>query len=136
MKPLDFAKAAGLGALILILDLVIATVVITVWSLLVDPGHPEAYYHALAPTLATWSSRIAGPLLFAGLMWFYARRRPERNALLFAVVVWAAYVVFDGAVVAYKDFFTLAIASVLGLKLAGALAGAVLAGRGRRGQAS
>lgn len=129
MKPLDFAKAAGLAVLILALDLLVATAVITIWSLLVDPGHPEAYYHALAPKLATGSTRVAGPLLMLAGVWWFSRRRPERNALAFALTAWAAYVLLDGGIVAFQHFFTLPIATVLGLKLLGALVGAMLARR-------
>ena len=129
MKPLDFAKAFGLAALVLALDLVVATAVITVWSLLVDPGHPEAYYLALAPNLATWSTSIAGPLLMLGVVWWFSRRRPERNRFAFALTIWLAYVFLDGAVVAFQNFFTPLIAMVLGLKLFGALGGAMLAAR-------
>jgi hypothetical protein len=48
--------------------------------------------------------------------------------MLFAVTLVAFYAIFDGASVAFKGFFTYGVAITMLLKLAGGVAGAVVAG--------
>lgn len=129
MRPIDIAKAAGLGLLILALDLAIAFCVVWAFSLWIEPGHPRSYYVAAAPDISTASTRIAGPLLFALFVWLFSRRRPQRDPFLFAAAVFAAYVALDGATVLFKGFFVPAVLITMALKLAGAVAGAALARR-------
>ena len=132
MKPIDILKAAGVGILVLVLDLAIATAWIFAYSLFIDPGHDQAYYTAMAPDLAGWSTRIAGPILLGLLVFLFSRRRPDRNAFLFALAVWAAYFIADGAMVLFRNFFTTEVMLTMALKLAGALIGAALARIGLR----
>ena len=87
MKPIDVAKALGIAALVLVLDLCFAFGTVTVWAWFIEPGHPQAYVMAQAPRLSTFSTRLFGPLLLLGLVWLFSRRRPERNAFGFAACV-------------------------------------------------
>ena len=128
MKPIDFAKAFGAAVLILMLDFACAFAFVWLWSLFIDPGHPSAHYVAAAPRLSTISTRIAGPLLFALFVWLFSRRA-GRNPFAFASAVFGLYFLIDGATVAFRSFFNGTVALTMGLKLIGALAGAVLAER-------
>ena len=56
MKPIDFAKAAGVAVAVLVLNVLIAILVVFVYSVLIDPGHPREYYDAAAPRIAPWCS--------------------------------------------------------------------------------
>jgi hypothetical protein len=44
VKPADFARAAGVAVLVLVIDVLIAVGVVFAWSIFVAPGHPKAYY--------------------------------------------------------------------------------------------
>lgn len=125
MKPIDFANAAGLAALVI--DVLIAIGVVFAWGVLVEPGHPSAYYQTAGIPVARWSTRIAGTALVSGAAWLFAKRRPRRNAWLFAVSLTAFYAFLDGASAGFADFFTLSIALTMLLKLLGALTGAFVA---------
>ena len=96
MKPIDYAKAVGVGVAALALNLQLTTAVITVYSLLVEPGHPQAYYTAMAPKIGAWSGPLGGVVLMFAAGWLFARRRPERNGLAFAGVAFLTYLVLDG----------------------------------------
>lgn len=124
MLPVDFVKALGVAILILALDLACAFATVSFYSVAIDPGHPRDHYVALAPALSTVATRIAGPLLFALLVWLVSRRRPDRNPWVFALSVFGFYVLIDGALVAFRGFFVPAVIGTLALKLLGALVGA------------
>src|SRR5690606_20248192 len=125
------AKAAGLGVLVLLIDFAVATAAVFAYSIFIDPGHDTAYYQAAAPGIATVSTRIAGPILLGLAVFLFSRRRPDRNPFLFAFAVFIAYALFDVALVLFESFFTAPVMLTMGLKLAGALAGALLARPGR-----
>ena len=127
MKPIDVAKALGVAALILVLDLACAFAAVWGWSLLIAPGHPTAYYVAAAPVIATVSTRIVGPTLLALFIWGLSRRIPDRNPFAFAAAVLVFYYLLDGATVAFKSYFNLVVYITMALKVAGALLGAGLA---------
>ena len=127
MKPIDVAKALGVAALILVLDLAIAFAAVWFWSLVVAPGHPTSYYVAGATPVATLSTRITGPTLFAAFVWLFSRRKPDRNPFLFAVTVFVLYLLLDGATVAFHGLYNLVVLITVALKLIGALLGAGLA---------
>ena len=57
MKPIDFAKAAGIAALVLGIDVLFAIGVVFAWSILFEPGHPRAYYETQGIPIARWSRR-------------------------------------------------------------------------------
>jgi hypothetical protein len=131
MQPIDFAKAAGLALLVLILDLACAFAFVLFWSLAIDPGHPSSYYTAAAPRLSTISTRVCGPLLLALFVWLFSRKRADRQPFAFAATVLAVYFFLDGAMVAFRPFFfTTPMLFTMGLKLMGALGGAALATMG------
>ena len=44
MKPIDYAKALGVAAQVLILDVLIALGVVYLYVALVNPGRPGVYY--------------------------------------------------------------------------------------------
>lgn len=133
MRPLDYLKATGGGFLAMALNLAASVPVILAWRFLVIPGRPEAAYRDLPLQIAPWSSHILGPVIFLALVWLFSRRRPRRNAWMFAAVVWAAYAILDlaGAWVATGPAALLSPVMLLSLitKLGAALAGAWLATR-------
>jgi hypothetical protein len=131
MKPLDFAKAAGVALLVLAIDLLIAVGVVFVWGMSFEPGHPQSYYQTAGVPIARSSTRIAGTALIFGAAWLFARRRPQRNGLLFAAALVFFYALLDGASAGFVGFFSLSMALTLLLKLAAALSGAFLAHRTR-----
>ena len=134
MQPIDYAKAAGLAILVLMLDFAVAFLVVAFYSLAIDPGHPQAYYEAAALSITPWSTRVAGPILFFLAIWGTGRRRPERNPWAFALATFFFYLVVDFALVGFGfgAVLTLPVALTLLAKLAGALAGAAVVSRARR----
>ncbi len=127
MRPVDFAKALGVAALVLLVDVAIAIGVVYVYAAFVDTGHPQDYYIFVA----RWSTRIAGTTLMFVTAWICGRRRPARNAYLFALVLTAFYALLDGTSVLFHDIFTSSFALTIMLKLAGSQIGAWLAVRSR-----
>ena len=69
MKPVDYAKAAGLAALVLIVDVLVAYGVVFAWALWINPGHPRAYYASAGIPIALWSTRILGTALIFAVCW-------------------------------------------------------------------
>ncbi|CAN5150672.1 hypothetical protein BH11PSE2_BH11PSE2_04800 [soil metagenome] len=132
MKLIDYAKAFGVGLLLFALNMGFAIAVIFGWSILIEPGHDDAYYNAAALRIAPWCSYIIGTSLFLLAGWLSARRKPERNALVFALVFTVLYALIDTASVGFADLLTLAFPLSNGAKLVAALAGAALAARSRR----
>jgi hypothetical protein len=131
MQAMDFLKALGVAIGILILNVAISFVVVFAYSLLVEPGHDQAYYEAAAQWIAPWSSVAFGWLLFL-IAAYVLSRKPERNALAFALTAFAFYAAIDlaiigaaGMLVAIGPFIAMSLSS----KLAGAIAGVWLAGR-------
>lgn len=127
MKLLDYVKALGVALLVLVLNTVVAIVVVLGYSMFVNPGQPSEYYTKVAPTIVPLYVHIASPFFFFGAGYLFARRRPDRNGLLFATAVVVAYVVIDSAMVAFKVDVEFAMWMVL--NLVAALAGAMLPGR-------
>lgn len=130
MKPIDVAKAVGLALAVLVL--LIATAAIYIWSWVVEPGHPKAYYVSIAPRIAGHSTRVFGTALCLAAMWLLARRRPERNPYLFALCFFAAYLLLDFGMVGFRDVYNLEVGLSVLVKLAGTLLGAWLGARAAR----
>jgi hypothetical protein len=132
MKPIDFAKAAGVAMIIMVVNVLISILVITVYSYSIAPGHDAAFYEAAAQRIAPWSSVVFGaPLCFVAA-YHLGRRHPDRNATVFAAVFVGVYAVVDLAIL----FASGGLSSLLGIvvlslttKLIGALIGARLASR-------
>jgi len=133
MKPTDYAKAAGVAALVLILDVLIAIGVVYFYAVFVNPGHPRAYYATAGISVARWSTRIAGTALLFGAAWLWGSRSPSRNAYGFATALTVFYALLDGASVGFSGVFTASFAFTIGLKLIGSLTGALIAVRSRGG---
>ena len=132
MKPTDYAKAAGIAILVLIVD-VIAIGVVSFYAAFLNPGHPKDYYAGAAGiSIARRSTRIVGTALMFGTAWLCARRSPNRNAYAFAITLTAVYALLDGASVRFAGVFTGGFAFTIGLKLIGSLVGALMAVRARR----
>ena len=79
--------------------------------------------------LSTQSTRICGPIILALLVWFFSRKRPDRNAYAFALAVIAFYFVVDWGMVGFQGMWQPVALGIAALKLAGALFGAWLASR-------
>ena len=132
MKPSDYAKAAGIAILVLTVDILIAIGVVYFYAAFLNPGHPKDYYTGAAGiSVARWSTRIVGTALIFGTAWLCARRNANRNAYAFAITLTAFYALLDGVSVGFVGVFTGGFALTIGLKLIGALVGALLAVRAR-----
>lgn len=133
MKPIDFLKAAGVGLAVMALTVAASFPMVFVYATFVEPGHPQEFYTQAAQWIAPWSSHILGPILFFAFNFWLARRRPERNALLFAVASIVLYAVIDFGMMLFfappSAFLNLTVALSLTGKLLGAVAGALLGSR-------
>jgi hypothetical protein len=127
MKLLDFAKAAGVAVLILIISVIISILAVLFYSYFINPGHPRAYYDDAAKRIAPWCSHIAGTALFFLAAYYFGRGNPARNAYFFALTFTVLYAVIDGATVAFKGIFNLQFGLSMLAKLLAALGGAYLA---------
>ena len=132
MRPVDFAKAAGVGAGVLILDVLLAFIVVYAWGTLIEPGHTTDYYMAAAIPIARLCSRIIGTALMCAAAAISGYRNAARNAYGFALAMVCFYAFFDAASAAFQQAFTLGFAASILLKLLAALLGAWLGPRIRR----
>ena len=135
MKPTDYLKAAGVGLAVMALTLAVSFPAVFVYGALDKSGpHDQAYFNHTATFVAPWCSYVGGPILFFIFNWLLARRRPQRNALLFAAATYVFYLLIDGGStvlfgMSLMEFFTVSTL-ISGLaKLAAALAGAWLGSR-------
>lgn len=135
MKPIDFAKALGIAAAVFILDLLLAIGLVYLWFRFMVPGHSHAYYQKESVRLALLSTRVVGTALIFCACWWSARRNPQRHALAFALTLVICYALIDGATAAFKGFFSVPFGITMLLKLAAAIAGALVAVK-RRPRAS
>lgn len=135
MKPIDFAKALGLGAAVLALNMLLLVLVVFLYSMLIEPGRPQSFYNEMAPKLGNWSAPIGGMTLLFLTAWLLGRRRPQRNAFRFGLAVFVSYAAIDAAIgLAMAPIAQLLTPPfVIGMSggLLAALAGAALATRTR-----
>ena len=124
MKPIDFVKAVGVAAAVLAANVVIVILTVFGYSTLIEPGHPAAFYESAALRIAPWCVHTAGTVLFFGAGYLLARRRPQRNGLLFAATFSVLYAVTDAATVGFVGVFTVEFALSMVANLVAALAGA------------
>ena len=132
MTPRDYAKAAGVAIVLLVLNVLIAILVVFGYSILIEPGHPREFYDAAALRIVPWCSHTVGTALFFGAGYLFARRRPGRNGLLFATAFTVLYAVVDAAAVGFVGVVEVRFALSMLAKLLAALLGAFLATRARR----
>jgi Glycosyl-4,4'-diaponeurosporenoate acyltransferase len=126
MRWLDFAKSAGIAALVLIIDRFAVFVVVGAWATFIESGHPRSYYQTAVIPIALWSTRIFGTALVFGSAWLSAKRNPERNTILFSTSLVVFYALFDRATVGFANFFTISVAVTISLNLVAALAGGLI----------
>ena len=136
MPTIDWLKAVGVAVLVMALDLLVATIAIAAYVYLIDPGHSPDYYTPITFAIATPSTAIVGPVLMFAACWWFGRRKRGRNALAFAVAVFAAYYLIDWGMVLFRGMFEPVALGIAALKLLGALLGAWAARRWPRGNVS
>ncbi len=134
MSGLDFAKAFGVALLLMVLNVAASFGVVAMYSAFIEPGRDSSFYESAARDIAPWSSVFVGGLLFFAAGWLFARRRPQRNAIVFAMAFALIYVALDAMIILGVDARgAVTMAGLIALsvlsKLAAALAGAML---GRR----
>ena len=137
MKPMDYMKAAGLAFLVIVVTMALSFPMVFAYATFVEPGRPQAFYNEAALWIAPWSSHIFGPVLFFGLNYLMARRRPERNALAFAAATIILYVLIDFGLLGLATgsvggLLTLVVAMSMAGKIAAAFLGALLGSRRTR----
>lgn len=132
MRAIDYLKAVVFGILILVVNVAISFCVVAVYAYAVEPGHDQAFYEQAAQWIAPWSSIAFGWMLFLGVCYSAAIRNAERNALAFALSVFAVYASIDiglllamGQLTGHVPIVALSLAS----KAAGAIGGVWIAGR-------
>jgi hypothetical protein len=125
MKPIDFAKAAGVAVAVLVVNVLIAILVVLVYRFAIEPGHESEFYDEAALRIAPWCSHIAGTALFFGAGYLFTRRRPDRNGLLFALAFTVLYALIDAATVGFGVSVEFGLSMLA--KLAAGQAGAFLA---------
>lgn len=97
MKPIDYAKALALALGVLALNMLITVAAVFVYAQFIEPGHDRAFYDAAAMRISLWTAPAGGMLLMVIAGYVFGRRRPERNAIMFALALGGAYVLFDTA---------------------------------------
>ncbi|MBX9745687.1 MAG: hypothetical protein K2X34_02215 [Hyphomonadaceae bacterium] len=132
MSGLDFVKALGVALLLMVLNVAASFGVMALYSSFIEPGHDISFYESAARDIAPWSSVFVGGLLFFLAGWFFAGRRPQRNAVHFALAFALIYIVLDVGIIVMVD--SRALMTMAGLvvvlsvvtKLAASVAGAMI----------
>jgi hypothetical protein len=134
MHRLDWLKAVGVALLITILDLGAAYPVVGLLAWATGESMPPSASFIVRG--ATISTAIIGPTLMFVANWWFSRRKPNRNRWMFAVAVFAAYVLIDWAMVLFQGMRDPVVLAIMALKLVGALLGAWAAARWPRDNGS
>ncbi len=134
MKYLDFIKALGVAIATIVFTLAASFPMVAFYAFVIEPGHPREFYNEAAQWIAPWSSHILGPLSFFGFNYWLARRRPDRNAMLFALTSIVFYGIVDLSILPVAGLplpaaLTLAFGISLSVKVAGAFLGAYFGSR-------
>ncbi|HYC76587.1 MAG TPA: hypothetical protein VEI02_03065 [Planctomycetota bacterium] len=136
MTFVRLASLAGVGLLVLVVNVVVSVLYMVVYGHLINRGHPEEFYREHIKVAAPYCSIVAGiPLMFlAG--WWVAGWGDAQLAVKAALIVWATYAAVDVAILVAAGLTpkiaVLAAVSLL-TKLAAVYAGAVVAVRGAAG---
>jgi hypothetical protein len=129
MKPIDFLVAGAVAIGLLITNVLIVVLAVSVYAVLIAPGHPTEFYNAAAQRIAPWCVHTVGTALFLGAGWLFARRRPGRNGYLFAASFSLLYAIFDGASVGFVGVLNIEFASSMLANFLAAPAGAWVGAR-------
>ncbi len=132
LNVIDIIKALVAAIVIMVVNVAISYVVVAIYAYLINPGHENAFYEAAAQDIAPWSSVVAGGFLFFGAGYLCAKRRPDRDAVLFAAAIWTGYLIVEFIILSGAGALTSMIGIVslsLGTKLIAAIAGAKLGTR-------
>jgi hypothetical protein len=111
---------------VMFVNVLISVLVIVVYSYAIAPGHDEAFYQAAAERIAPWSSVVFGAPLFFGAVYWLGRKRPERNAVAFALTCVGIYAALDITIILSVGGTLL---GVVALSMSTKLLGAYLGGR-------
>jgi hypothetical protein len=133
MKPIDYAKASGVAILLLVLNVLFSILVVLFYSLVIAPGQTNEFYNAAALRIAPWCSHTIGTALFFIAGYWFAKRNPLRNGILFAAVFTVLYAIIDSATVGFQGFLSLEFGLSMVAKLLAALCGAFLVVKQRSG---
>ena len=98
MKGSDYIKAFLAAIALMIINVAVSYGVVAVYAYLIEPGHEPAFYEAAAQDIAPWSSVIAGFILFFIAGRYFAKRKPERNGIAFALTMAGGYAIVDVAI--------------------------------------
>jgi hypothetical protein len=92
------AWLAGVAILVLVVNVLVSVLYMVVYGHVIDPGHEEQYYREHIKVAAPYCSIVAGiPLMFlAG--WWVGGWWENEVAVQAAVILWAAYLVVDFAI--------------------------------------
>ncbi len=130
MTLVRVASLAGVGLLVLVLNVVASVLYMVVYGHLIDPGHPKEYYNEHIKVAAPYCSIVAGmPLMFLAGLWVGGWSGGQL-AVKGALVVWFTYAVIDVGVLLAAGM-TAKIAALCSVslltKLAAVYLGALLA---------
>jgi hypothetical protein len=136
MKPNDYLIAALVAIAVLIITMAASFPMVALYAMMIEPGHPQAFYNEALLWIAPWSSHILGPVLFFAFNYWLARRRPERDANVFALTAFGAYLLIELQLTAamgegLRQALTVSMLLSLSAKLAASIAGAMLGIRNR-----
>ena len=136
MQALDYLKATGVALVTLIITLALSFPMVAFYAYVIEPGHDQSFYTEAAQWIAPWSSHIFGPLTLFAFNYSMAKRRPERNAVLFVLVTIAMYIFIDFGMLFFmhvelSTFLTLSVGLSMAAKVMGALLGAHIGARAR-----
>lgn len=85
---------------VMFFNVLISILYVAVYSLLINPGHEQAFYQEYAQTAAPYSSIIAGiPLMFLAGRWI-GFKFPGQNRVKAALSVWLVYFLIDFILIA------------------------------------
>jgi hypothetical protein len=127
-------KTCVVAVVLLLANLAIAFGAVYAYAKLVDPGHPRAFYAALAPRIASWTAPIGGAALFFLLGALDARKRSEHDAAEHIVLTFGVYALVDVGLSALEGRGAVMnphLAMSLFAALAGGVAGIVTMTRAR-----
>lgn len=128
MTLVRLASLAGVGLLVLVLNVAMSFLYMVVYGHLINPGHPDAFYKEHIQVAAPYCSIVAGvPLMFLAGLWVTGWWGGQLGVKA-ALVVWLAYAIIDlvillaaGMTPKIAVVFTVAILTKLAAVWGGAL---------------